>query len=67
MNWLTSTEVSDRMAEVYAVRVLDALRGDVTPAVRAHDGRRLLGGKEQMPDGSTEPSSTPSRRADYRV
>lgn len=32
------------MAEVYAVRVLDALRGDLAPAVRVHDGQRLLGG-----------------------
>ncbi|WP_413229925.1 NUDIX hydrolase [Kitasatospora purpeofusca] len=42
--WLTPEEVSDRMAEVYAVRVVDALRGDLTPALRAHDGRHLLGG-----------------------
>ncbi|MFJ4792235.1 NUDIX domain-containing protein [Kitasatospora purpeofusca] len=42
--WLTPEEVSERMAEVYAVRVLDALRSDVAPAVRVHDGRRLLGG-----------------------
>ncbi|MFD9066943.1 NUDIX hydrolase [Kitasatospora purpeofusca] len=42
--WLTPEEVSERMAEVYAVRVLDALRSDVALAVRVHDGRRLLGG-----------------------
>ncbi|MFJ9948126.1 NUDIX hydrolase [Kitasatospora sp. NPDC091207] len=42
--WLTPGEVSERMAEVFAVRVLDALReGGVAPAVRAHDGSRLLG------------------------
>ncbi|MGY0464728.1 NUDIX hydrolase [Kitasatospora sp. cg17-2] len=40
--WLTPEEVSERMAEVYAVRVLDALRSDLAPAVRVHDGRRLL-------------------------
>ncbi|MFI9364005.1 NUDIX hydrolase [Kitasatospora sp. NPDC053057] len=40
--WLTPDEVSDRMAEVYAVRVLDALREDTTPSIRSHDGRRLL-------------------------
>ncbi|WP_316526161.1 NUDIX hydrolase [Kitasatospora brasiliensis] len=40
--WLTPTEVADRMAEVYAVRVLDALRDDPAPAIRTHDGRHLL-------------------------
>ncbi|MFJ4792238.1 NUDIX hydrolase [Kitasatospora purpeofusca] len=40
--WLTPEEVSERMAEVYAVRVLDALRGDLAPAVRVHDGWHLL-------------------------
>ncbi|MFE6870316.1 NUDIX hydrolase [Kitasatospora sp. NPDC057692] len=43
VDWLTPGEVSDRMAEVYAVRVLDALRDSAAPVVRAHDGRRLLG------------------------
>ncbi|MER7668600.1 NUDIX domain-containing protein [Kitasatospora sp. NPDC096128] len=42
VDWLTPTEVSDRMAEVYAVRLLDALRVDLAPTVRTHDGRRLL-------------------------
>ncbi|WP_406112339.1 NUDIX hydrolase [Kitasatospora purpeofusca] len=41
--WLTPAEVSDRMAEVYAVRVLDALREGAAPAARSHDGRQLLG------------------------
>ncbi|MFJ7906097.1 NUDIX hydrolase [Kitasatospora sp. NPDC096204] len=40
--WLTPAEVSDLMADVCAVRVLDALRDDTTPALRAHDGRHLL-------------------------
>ncbi|WP_327074188.1 NUDIX hydrolase [Kitasatospora purpeofusca] len=40
--WLTPAEVSDRMAEVYAVRVLDALREGAAPAARSHDGRQLL-------------------------
>ncbi|KJS57893.1 NUDIX hydrolase [Streptomyces rubellomurinus] len=40
--WLTPAEVSERMAEVYAVRVLDALRDDTGPSVRTHDGRHLL-------------------------
>ncbi|ARF78263.1 NUDIX hydrolase [Kitasatospora aureofaciens] len=42
VDWLTPDEVSDRMAEVYAVRVLDALRDDTAPSIRAHDGRELL-------------------------
>ncbi|MFJ8474867.1 NUDIX hydrolase [Kitasatospora sp. NPDC094011] len=42
VEWLTPTEVSDRMAEVYAVRVLDALRDDMAPSIRTHDGRQLL-------------------------
>ncbi|MBD0694849.1 NUDIX hydrolase [Streptomyces sp. CBMA123] len=42
VNWLTPVEVSERMAEVYAVRVLDALRDDVASSVRTHDGRHLL-------------------------
>ena len=39
--WLTATEVDELMDPAYAVRLLDALhnRG---PAVRAHDGFKLL-------------------------
>ncbi|MFJ6515930.1 NUDIX hydrolase [Streptomyces sp. NPDC091406] len=40
VEWLTSDEVTSRMAEVYAVRVTDALL-DGAPRVRTHDGRRL--------------------------
>ncbi|MQS14920.1 NUDIX hydrolase [Streptomyces kaniharaensis] len=43
VEWLTPAEVSERMAEVYAVRVLDALRDDVAPCIRTHNGRHLLG------------------------
>ncbi|MFF8566921.1 NUDIX hydrolase [Streptomyces albidoflavus] len=43
VTWLTPAEVVDRMAEVYAVRVTDALL-EGEPRVRAHDGRRLAGG-----------------------
>ncbi|MEU1377696.1 NUDIX domain-containing protein [Streptomyces triculaminicus] len=42
VEWLTPEEVEKWMAEVYAVRVLDALGPEVTPHVRAHDGRHLL-------------------------
>ncbi|MFB8777104.1 NUDIX hydrolase [Streptomyces broussonetiae] len=41
VDWLTPTEVTERMSEVYAVRLLDALSGD-SPHVRSHDGRRLI-------------------------
>ncbi|WP_405944271.1 NUDIX hydrolase [Streptomyces sp. NBC_00932] len=40
VDWLTPDEVSDRMGEVYAVRLLDALDG-AGPHVRSHDGKRL--------------------------
>ncbi|MFE2294575.1 NUDIX hydrolase [Streptomyces sp. NPDC059452] len=40
VEWLTLDEVTNRMAEVYAVRVTDALL-DGPPHVRAHDGRKL--------------------------
>ncbi|WP_188300540.1 NUDIX hydrolase [Streptomyces sp. CBMA156] len=40
--WLTPDEVSGRMGEVYAVRVLDALQDGTAPGIRTHDGRQLL-------------------------
>ncbi|MEU0666370.1 NUDIX domain-containing protein [Streptomyces lavendulocolor] len=40
VDWLTPAEITERMSEVYAVRLLDALDGD-GPHVRSHDGRRL--------------------------
>ncbi|WP_231391570.1 NUDIX domain-containing protein [Nocardiopsis sp. CNS-639] len=40
VEWITPEQVSERMAEVYAVRLLDAL--DISPPhVRSHDGVRL--------------------------
>ncbi|MFC7807875.1 NUDIX hydrolase [Streptomyces olivaceus] len=41
VSWLTPDEVSDRMAEVYAIRLLDALDGN-GPHVRSHDGKHLI-------------------------
>jgi ADP-ribose pyrophosphatase YjhB (NUDIX family) len=41
VDWLTPEEITERMSEVYAVRLLDALDGD-GPHVRSHDGRHLL-------------------------
>ncbi|MBT2527956.1 NUDIX domain-containing protein [Streptomyces sp. ISL-99] len=38
--WLTPEEVTERMSEVYAVRLLDAL-DEEGPHVRSHDGKRL--------------------------
>ncbi|MFE5619064.1 NUDIX hydrolase [Streptomyces sp. NPDC056524] len=42
VEWLTRREVEERMGEVYAVRILDALDATAAPHVRAHDGRHLL-------------------------
>ena len=41
VSWLTPDEVSERMSEVYSIRLLDALNGN-GPHVRSHDGRQLL-------------------------
>ncbi len=41
VDWLTPAEVEERMAEVYAIRLLDAL-DDKRPHVRSHDGRHLI-------------------------
>lgn len=43
VDWLTPAEVSDRMGEVYAVRMLDALRDEAAPSIRTHDGRQWIG------------------------
>lgn len=50
VRWLTREEVEDRMSEVYAVRLLDALDGN-NPHVRSHDGRRLLSDQPQTAVG----------------
>ncbi|WP_371671469.1 NUDIX domain-containing protein [Streptomyces sp. NBC_00289] len=41
VDWLTPEEVSERMAEVFAIRLLDALDGN-GPHVRSHDGKSLI-------------------------
>ncbi|MER6682901.1 hypothetical protein [Streptomyces olivaceoviridis] len=41
VSWLTPDEVSERMSEVFAVRLLDTLDGN-GPHVRSHDGKRLI-------------------------
>jgi 8-oxo-dGTP diphosphatase len=40
--WLTPPEVSAKMYEAYAVRLLDAMQKS-GPTVRTHDGEKLLG------------------------
>jgi 8-oxo-dGTP diphosphatase len=40
--WADQEEVGSLMAEVYAVRILDALRPDEATAVRNHDGVHVL-------------------------
>jgi 8-oxo-dGTP diphosphatase len=46
VDWWTRDEVMKQMAETFAVRVLDALDAD-WPAIRVHDGVRLLEGQNQ--------------------
>ncbi|MET9619381.1 NUDIX domain-containing protein [Streptomyces sp. NPDC006464] len=41
VDWLTPAEVAERMNEVYAVRLLDAL-DQTGPHVRSHDGEHLV-------------------------
>ncbi|WP_129844108.1 NUDIX hydrolase [Streptomyces sp. RFCAC02] len=42
LRWVTRKEVADLADEAYAVRVLDAMNATTPPAVRAHDGVRLV-------------------------
>lgn len=42
LRWATRAEVTELADEAYAIRVLDALDAPSPPAVRAHDGVRLL-------------------------
>ncbi|WP_434100952.1 NUDIX hydrolase [Streptomyces microflavus] len=41
VEWLTPEQINERMSEVYAIRLLDALDG-AGPHVRSHDGEHLL-------------------------
>lgn len=41
VQWLTREEVTERMSEAYAIRLLDALDRN-GPHVRSHDGSKLL-------------------------
>jgi 8-oxo-dGTP diphosphatase len=40
--WVGERDIRELAAEAYAIRVLDALHTDHPPAVRHHDGTRLL-------------------------
>ncbi|MEV8058908.1 NUDIX hydrolase [Streptomyces antimycoticus] len=42
LRWATRDEVTELADEAYAIRVLDALDNTAPPAVRAHDGVRLI-------------------------
>ncbi|MEU7368564.1 NUDIX domain-containing protein [Streptomyces hygroscopicus] len=42
LRWATRDEVTQLADEAYAIRVLDALDNTPPPAVRAHDGVRLI-------------------------
>ncbi|WP_406381486.1 NUDIX hydrolase [Streptomyces sp. NBC_01618] len=41
VEWLTQEQITERMSEVYAIRLLDALDG-AGPHVRSHDGKHLI-------------------------
>ena len=40
--WASEADMRELPSEAYAVRVLDALHPERAPAVRAHDGTRLV-------------------------
>jgi 8-oxo-dGTP diphosphatase len=40
IDWLTTDEITDRMTEAYAVRMLDAV-SSICPAIRSHNGVTL--------------------------
>jgi ADP-ribose pyrophosphatase YjhB (NUDIX family) len=40
--WADESAVRELASEAYAVRLLDALRQDSTPAIRQHDGTQLI-------------------------
>jgi 8-oxo-dGTP diphosphatase len=40
--WADKSAVHELASEAYAIRLLDALRQDTTPAIRQHDGSQLI-------------------------
>jgi len=41
-HWADQNDIRQLTSEAYAIRLLDALREDTTPAVRQHDGTKPL-------------------------
>ena len=41
-HWADQNNIRQYASEAYAVRLLDALRQDTTPAIRQHDGAQLI-------------------------
>ncbi|MGC5016246.1 NUDIX hydrolase [Streptosporangium sp. DT93] len=44
--WVTADEVQELACEAFAIRVLDAMHQHQAPAIRHHDGTRLLGSSQ---------------------
>ncbi|WP_371781917.1 NUDIX hydrolase [Streptosporangium subroseum] len=44
--WVNADEVQELASEAFAIRVLDAMHHDRAPAIRHHDGVRLLGSSQ---------------------
>ena len=40
--WADQADIRQLTSEAYAVRLLDALREDVAPAIRQHNGTELI-------------------------
>jgi 8-oxo-dGTP diphosphatase len=40
--WVDEADITDLADEAYAIRVLEALADSGAPAIRQHDGRRLM-------------------------
>ena len=54
-HWADQNDIRQLTSEAYAIRLLDALRQDTTPAIRQHDGTRR----------STEPPHIPRCVAEF--
>ncbi|MFI6800132.1 NUDIX hydrolase [Streptosporangium canum] len=44
--WVTADEVQELASEAFAIRVLDVMHHAQAPAIRSHDGVRLLGASQ---------------------
>jgi len=40
--WATETDIAELAEEAYAIRILDAMHDERSPAIRQHDGVHLL-------------------------